>query len=131
MGFRAERRATVPRPPSRGLAVPGEGLEPSCSLGEHLILSQARMTNFATPASPSVAPSHARSRPFRQNSAKRPNGARGQTSGRIRGLRNAYEPQRDGRRCVAQPPDRPLPRDRVHMRRDSWREPDGSDRFAT
>jgi hypothetical protein len=39
--------------------MPGEGLEPSCPLWGHLILSQARMTNFATPAKLRVAWSHA------------------------------------------------------------------------
>jgi hypothetical protein len=30
--------------------MPGAGLEPARPLGGHLILSQARMTSFATPA---------------------------------------------------------------------------------
>jgi hypothetical protein len=38
-------RAALP-----ALSMPGEGLEPSRPLWGHLILSQARMTNFATPA---------------------------------------------------------------------------------
>jgi hypothetical protein len=44
---------------SPATAVPGEGLEPSRPLWGHLILSQARMTNFATPATSqgSVEPS--------------------------------------------------------------------------
>jgi hypothetical protein len=42
--------------------VPGAGFEPARPRGGHLILSQARMTNFATPASLSVAWSRAGSR---------------------------------------------------------------------
>ena len=35
--------------------MPGEGVEPSRPLRGHLILSQARMTNFATPAGRRIA----------------------------------------------------------------------------
>ena len=35
--------------------MPGEGVEPSRPLEGHLILSQARMTSFATPAGRTIA----------------------------------------------------------------------------
>ena len=59
LGFAVAARGREPRASSRRLAagrraarhvVPGEGLEPSRPSTGHLILSQARMTNFATPA---------------------------------------------------------------------------------
>src|SRR5947199_7663627 len=45
----AGRVAKEPKPQT---TVPGAGLEPACPQWGHLVLSQARLANFATPAPP-------------------------------------------------------------------------------